>query len=77
MGNGSLQPQLTAQADSINANTFMTLNEYMWNVVKNENRENWEHRKQVQCEPFWKHAGRSRSEYTTIQNGLTSIAVTA
>ena len=23
------------------------LNEYMWNVVKNENRENWEHRKQV------------------------------
>ncbi len=37
----------TAQADSINANTFMTLNEYMWNVVKNENRENWEHRKQV------------------------------
>jgi hypothetical protein len=37
----------TAVANQINANTFMMLNEYMWNVVKNENRENWEHRKQV------------------------------
>jgi hypothetical protein len=37
----------SAVADQINANTFMTLNEYFWNVVKNENRENWEHRKQV------------------------------
>jgi hypothetical protein len=39
----------TAVADQINANTFMTLNDYMWNVVKNENRENWEHRKQVRA----------------------------
>jgi hypothetical protein len=37
----------TAKADQINANTFIMLNEYMWNVAKNENRENWEHRKQV------------------------------
>jgi hypothetical protein len=37
----------TAQADQINAQTFIMLNEYMWNVAKNENRENWEHRKQV------------------------------
>ena len=37
----------TAVADQMNANTFMMLNDYMWNVVKNENRENWEHRKQV------------------------------
>jgi len=37
----------TAQADQINANTFILLNEYIWNVVKNENRENWLHRKQV------------------------------
>jgi hypothetical protein len=37
----------TAQAERINTGTFIVLNEYMWNVAKNENRENWEHRKQV------------------------------
>ena len=37
----------TAQANQINTETSIMLNEYIWNVVKNENRENWEHRKQV------------------------------
>jgi hypothetical protein len=39
----------TAQADQINAQTFIMLNEYMWNVVKNENRENAEYRRQMRA----------------------------
>lgn len=35
----------TAVANRINTETFIMMNEYMWNVVKNENRENAEHRK--------------------------------
>ena len=34
----------TAQANSINTDTFIRWNEYIWNVAKNENRENAEHR---------------------------------
>jgi hypothetical protein len=37
----------TAVANAINANTFITLNEYMWNVAKNENREAAAHRAAV------------------------------
>ena len=37
----------TAQANQINANTFIMLNEYMWNAVKNENRENWAKRMEL------------------------------
>src|SRR5579883_199577 len=34
----------TAQANSINTDTFIRWNEYIWNVAKNENKENAEHR---------------------------------
>lgn len=37
----------TAVANRINAETFIMLNEYMWNVVKNEMRENAEHRRRI------------------------------
>jgi hypothetical protein len=35
---------LTAQADSINTDTYIRWNEYLYNAAKNENRENAEHR---------------------------------
>src|SRR4051794_37830942 len=34
----------TAVANSINTDTAIKLNEYIWNVAKNENRENARHR---------------------------------
>jgi hypothetical protein len=39
----------TAVADRINAQTFILLNEYMWNVAKNENREAAEHRAEIRA----------------------------
>ncbi len=36
-----------AVADSINVDTAIRLNEYLWNVAKNENRENARHRAEV------------------------------
>jgi hypothetical protein len=39
----------TAQANSINTDTFIRFNEYIYNVAKNENRENAEHRAQVRA----------------------------
>lgn len=38
--------QQTAVANRINAETSIMVNEYLWNVVKNENRENALHRKE-------------------------------
>lgn len=46
MGMGSYNLN-TAQANQINAQTFIMMNEYLWNVAKNENRENALHRKLV------------------------------
>ncbi len=55
----------TAQANRINTRTSIMLNEYMWNVVRNENRENWEHRKRIL---------KARLEYRRkIQSASTTI----
>ncbi len=61
----------TAVADQINANTLIMLNEYMWNVAKNENLENAAHRAAVRA----KHAEDYKKIQDRIQNDPESIDV--
>jgi hypothetical protein len=59
MGQYNLQ---TAQANAINTQTWMTWNEYIWNVAKNENKEAVQHRDAMLA----KH----RAAYNDIQKRL-------
>ena len=52
----------TAVANQINANTFIMLNEYLWNAAKNENLENAAHRAAVRA--------RSAEDYKRIQDRI-------
>ena len=56
--------QQTAIANQLSAQTFIMLNEYIWNAYKNEMRENAEYRKAVLA----KHAEAYRQRQEQIRN---------